>query len=111
MSVDNVKQKRIYNALLGLVWLPKVNLTRIDEYGVIEINHDQQFVPNFRLEWCAKKLHYRVYIKVGYTNRDKEIAGYSICTISNALVASGFVMLYSFLHKHRANNKESAYAN
>ena len=72
----------------------------------ITIMHEQMFVPDFRMEWCSIKKHFRVYIYVASKTHGKEYTGYSICTIGSGLVAVGFVTLYSFLVKNRANNKD-----
>lgn len=99
-------QKRIFNVLTALGLFPKVSIVKINDLDIIEIRHNQQFVPDFRFEWCNIKNHYRVYIKVASTDYEKTNAGYCICTMKNYLVASGFITLYCFLHNNRANNKE-----
>lgn len=105
---EHLKQSRMYNVLKNLENLPKTTVIREPDYTKIVISHEQQFVPNFTLEWCTKKEHYRVYIHVTrYETCVKTRAGYAVCTISNAFYAMGFGVLYSFLHKHRANNKET----
>lgn len=104
------KQNKIFKALLGLVDLPKVTFKRIDELNVFELRHEQQFVPDFRFEWCSVKEHYRVYILVADRDRVKQNAGYTICTVGSGFAAMGFGVVYGFLHKHRANNKEAAFA-
>lgn len=95
----------------GLSPLPKTTIVKIEELEIFEIRHEQQFVPDFRFEWCSVKEHYRVYILLA--DRDipvKRRTGYTICTVGSAFAAMGFGVLYGFLHKHRANNKEAAYA-
>lgn len=108
------KQGRLLNILLHLRDLPKTSVAPIvNDYGdivTIEVRHEQQFVPDFSLEWDSLREHYRVYIMVASTNHAKHHAGYCICTIGSGLSAIGFCTLYSFLHKYRANNKEAAYA-
>lgn len=105
---DNAARDKIFRILKGLLDLPKVSLEKIDELRIFEIHHPQQFVPDFRFEWCEGKKHYRVYIKVASTEHDKENAGYTICTIGSQFAAMGFGAVYGFLHKHRANNRETA---
>jgi len=105
VTKTETKQKRIFNILTGLVLLPKVSIERINNLDIFEIKHNQQFVPNFRFEWCSIKEHYRVYIKVESKDTPKVNTSYCIYTISNSLVANGFVTLYNFLHKIRANKK------
>ncbi len=110
-NISQSKRAKIYNMLKnGLLSLPKTSFAKIDDLDIFEIRHEQQFVPNFRFEWCAAKEHYRVYILVAGTNYEKTNAGYTICTIGSSFAAMGFGVLYGFLHKHRANNKEAAYA-
>ena len=106
------KQTKMFNMLAnGLTPLPKTSIAKVDGLKVFEIRHEQQFVPDFRFEWCDVKEHYRVYILLA--DRDipvKRRTGYTICTIGSAFAAMGFGVVYGFLHKHRANNKEAAYA-
>ena len=106
------KRSKIFSMLnSGLVPLPKTTLVKIEDLQVFEIQHEQQFVPDFRFEWCDVKEHYRVYILLA--DRDipvKRRTGYTICTIGSTFAAMGFGGGYGFLHKHRANNKEAAYA-
>lgn len=110
MEVRN-KQKRVYTMLLNLVSLAKTRVLsdmNLGFHNEIRITNDQEYVPDFRFVWCGVKLHYRVYILVADTKNVKTNAGYCICSISSGLAAAGFVALYSFLHKHRANNKGDA---
>lgn len=107
MSTQNQTQNRIFNTIVNLISLPKVSIKRIDEKNVFNIEHDLVFVPNFQFRWCIVKEQYRVYIYIAGSTYDKKCAGYPICTIGSGLTATGFCMLYSFLHKHRANSKES----
>lgn len=105
------KQKRIYGTLLNLTSLPKTRVKSEYNNGVqteITIKNDQEYVPDFRFVWCPLKLHFRVYILVADTKNDKTNAGYCICTVGSGLAAIGFVTMYSFIHKHRANNKGDA---
>lgn len=102
------KQNRIYQTLVGLTDLPKVSLRKVEELDVFEICHEQEFVPNFRFVWCTIKEHYRVYIHVADRDCGKMNAGYTICTVGTRYAAMGFGVLYGFLHKHRANNRETA---
>lgn len=107
------KQVYILGAIKNLTGLPKVSMT-FEKDGLdikaINIRHEQQYVPDFRFEWCDYKKHYRVYILIADREHDKLNAGYCICTIGSGLAAMGFSVLYQFLHKHRANNKEAAFA-
>lgn len=107
------KQLNVWGILMNLRNLPKTNV-KYEKDGadikVINITHEQQYVPDFRLEWCNTKKHFRVYILIADRERDKTNAGYCICTIGTGLGAVGFAGLYTFLHKHRANNKEAAFA-
>jgi len=109
-AVPTSKQKRIFQTLNNLVLLPRVSIIESDDdlLSEIRIEHPQEYVPNFKLEWCPGKEHYRVYIHVAHTTYHKRNAGYCICTISNGLAAIGFGVLYAFLHKHRANNRSEA---
>lgn len=110
-TADQRIQNRIFNTLLNGEVLPKVKITKdiiTHDIVTIWIKHSQEYVPNFKLVWCSSKKHYRVYILVGSVEYEKGNAGYCICTIANGYAASGFLMLYSFLVKHRANNKSEA---
>lgn len=112
-TVEQKQQRAIHGVLRGLNALPKTTVAI--EWGPndvlnITIKNEQVYVPDFRLEWCSVKQHYRVYIHVAHTNYNKTNSGYCICTIGSSLAAMGFGVLYSFLHKHRANNKEAAFA-
>ena len=105
-------QERIFNTIVNLRLLPKTTVSTERDGNIIQvihIEHEQEYVPNFSFVWCKLKQHYRVYIYIGSRDYNKQNAGYCICTVSNGLVAAGFVTLYSFLHKNRANNKEAAY--
>lgn len=103
------KQTQIFNILRGLYDLSKVTVvTENSSLKKIYIRHEQVYVPDFEFEWCSEKKHYRVYICVASRNKTKEKSGYCICTIGSRLSASGFNVVYQFLHKHRANNKEAA---
>lgn len=111
--LDSVMTRKIYSVISNLGQLPKVRTTfshhNSDKFiNEIYIANEQVYVPDFKFVWCTNKKHYRVYICVGSTIRDKVNAGYCICTIKNGLAAIGFSTLYSFLHKHRANNKSDA---
>lgn len=108
---EEMKRGRIYNTFVNLLSLPKVSIDRIDNDKVFEIKHEQEFVPNFRFEWCSGKSHYRVYILIASREYKKRNVGYPICTIGSGFAAMGFGVVYGFLHKHRANNKEEAYSN
>jgi hypothetical protein len=104
-------QIRIYNTLKSLEQLPKTTVTKEvkdNSTNTIWIWHEQEYFPGFEFRWCPIKQHYRIYIWVASTEHEKENAGYCICTVSNGFSAMGFGVLYGFLHKHRANNKEAA---
>lgn len=109
---DQRKQFDIHLALRQLKNLPRVSLTveysDTKEPVVIYLKHPQEYFPDFKLEWCPVKKHYRVYILVASTTHGKEKAGYCICTIGSGLSAMGFAVMYMFIHKHRANNKGAA---
>jgi hypothetical protein len=111
MSIKNVKQVKICAVLKQLSLLQKTTVRTEEKDGSINriwVENEQQYVPNFCFEWCKTNEHYRVYIHVASTVMDKTRAGYSIFTVSNGLVAAGFVTLYAFIHKNRANNKDAA---
>ena len=110
-TADHKKQIQMFNILRGLGDLPKTTVAREecqDNIKKIFIHHEQVYVPDFEFEWCSSKKHYRVYICVASRENGKEKSSYCVCTIGNRLAASGFSVLYQFLHKHRANNKSSA---
>lgn len=104
---DLQQKNKIFSVLKNLEFLPKVSVVVLPT-DAISITHPQEYFPNFNLVWCPGKKHYRVYIHVGATTYEKTNAGYCICTVGTGLAATGFCMLYSFLHKHRSNNKNDA---
>ena len=79
-----------------------------DEISTIHIRSSLEYVPDFRLSYCPRKHHYRVYILVGCTDHEKEVAGYSICALRSAFAAMAFAGFVRFLHANRANNKTQA---
>lgn len=111
MTAQGKTQIRIYSALRSLASLPKVSVTcekKNNSIKKIFVRHEQVYVPDFVFEWCDNQQHYRVYICVASRDSDKVKSGYCVCTIGSGLTAMGFGVLYQFLHKNRANNKESA---
>lgn len=102
-------QSRIYNVIKVLAGLNKTTIIRkeIVDYSRFTIEHPQAYVPDFDFEWCDSKKHYRVYIHQAFTNEAKRRRGYCIAVINGPLAATEFVQMYKFLHKHRANNKDS----
>lgn len=112
-SAIHRKQNRIFNTLRNLEALPKVTVTNPAGDGSMNtlfVRHPQEYVPDFGFQWCPIMEHYRVYIHIATSTMNKDNAGYCICTIGSGLSAMGFGALYTFLHKHRANNKKAAYA-
>lgn len=100
---------RIFNILKNsLSDLPKTSVHTPDNFYNIHITNRNEFVPDFVFSWDNAKGYYRVYIHIASTIAQKSSAGYCICVIRSVLVTAGFVMLYQFLHKHRANNKSSS---
>lgn len=99
-------QNAIYRGLKGLESLPKTTVTIDKDFKLIQIKHEQEFVPDFDLVWCSVKKHFRVYILIGSTTYNKQRAGYTICTVGTRYAAMGFGVLYGFLHKHRANCRD-----
>ena len=110
-TAEQKAQVKIYNVLRNLAELPKTEVTReVNEFEIttIWIRNGQEYMPDFKLVYCNRKHQYRVYILVGNTSHQKQIAGYCICTIRSGLVAIGFAALYRFLHANRANNKSQS---
>ena len=111
-SLNQIKRGRILNIIRNLSTLPHVTVDFNDAddgyTDIIEVEHSQEYVPNFTLEWCYLKNHYRVYINVASQTFIKQRAGYCIFVIPSPMAAIGFCTLYSFIHKHRANNKLAA---
>ena len=104
-------QLRIYNTIRNLTLLPKVNVIKTSiDLDSFEIVHSLEFVPDFQFKWCYLNHHYRVHILVADREFHKRNTGYCVCTVGSGLTAMAFGSLYGFLHKHRANNKESAYS-
>jgi hypothetical protein len=111
--VVKTQQNRIFQTLFNLTFLP--NVTVENEYkgesnviSAIYIKHSQEYVPNLVLRWCPVKEYFRVYIHVADSTTEKKNAGYCICTIGSGLSATGLAMMYSFIHKNRANNRTEA---
>lgn len=111
MTTKNIKQVKILSVIKQLTLLPNTTV-RTEQNGEnitrIWIEHEQQYVPNFCLEWCPGKDHYRVYIHIASTTHNKKNAGYCICVIPTGLSAALFTSVYAFIHKHRSNNKTAA---
>lgn len=107
---DYRKMRSISHILVSLLDLPKVDFEYVNDKYVFYIRHPQQFVPDWKFEWCSTKKHYRVYILVGDRDREKSHYGYTVCTVGSRFAATGFCVLYGFLHKHRANNKEESFS-
>ena len=101
------KQLNIFGIIKSLSSLARtvVMCKERGDLSKIAVKHDQSYVPDFELEWCSTKNHYRVYILQANTNEPKYRRGFSIAVISGPLAAVEFVAMYKFLHKHRANNK------
>lgn len=110
MSINQTinKKRRIASVLGAVTLLKNVEYKVSEDHTTIEINHAQEYVPNFVLRWCDNSRHYRVYIHIATREKMKTNAGYSICVIGSSLTASLFVGVYNFIHKHRANNKSLA---
>ena len=108
------KQQSIYRVIREINSLHKSSVSKLQVQGdgnvkyiqEIDISHEQKFVPDFKFVWCSNRQHYRVYIYVADRSKEKENAGYCICTVGSPLIAMGFVALYQFLTRNRANNKE-----
>ena len=99
---DMPKVQMSYNAIIGV---EGVNSVR--DINAITISHENKFVPDFELEWCPSKKHFRVYILVGERTGEKKRAPYSILVISSRLEAAKFIDFYGFICRNRANNRES----
>ena len=116
MTVENneiqqasVKKSRIFGVLKVLKQLQRVRVVHENDYQVINIYHEQRYVPDFLFEWCPHKQHYRAYIHVGDSiNDEKTRAGYCIFTMGTSLTAIGFCTMYQFILKNRANSKSQA---
>jgi hypothetical protein len=110
-SANELKSRpsRIFNAIKVLRGLQKtvVECKVPGDYSKFVVTNEQAYVPDFEFEWCDRKNHYRVYIHTASTTEGKTRRGYSIATINGPLAANDFVQTYRFLHRHRANNKES----
>ncbi len=109
-SLMRRKMRRIFTALKSLELIPGTTIvcSKDDEVTNFVIEHKQEYVPDFSFRWSPTKEHYLVYIKVADTMHAKSRAGYCICTVGSGLAAAGFITMYSFLHKNRANNKSEA---
>ena len=104
---DEKKRHAIYTALRPLADLPKVSVYKYNETSIY-IESGLIYVPDIDLVWCDVMKHYRVYIYTGDGEGGKVKTKYALLTISSRLIAAGFVTLYQFIYKNRANNKVSA---
>ena len=111
-------QLAIWNILKIISDMPKVEATYsainvmisgtlCQDINLIKIRHEKQFVPDFDLEWCPSKQHFRTYIYIGDGTGEKKRAAYSILVVGSRLEAVQFIDFYGFICKNRANNKES----
>lgn len=104
-------QLKVMNLMKILGDLPKTEVViqrTEEEISTIYIRSSLEYAPDFKLSYCSRKNHYRVYILVGCTDYEKKIAGYSICVLNSAFAAMTFAGLVKFLHSNRAGNRTQA---
>lgn len=99
------KRSKIKAIISSLSSIPKTSVTGNISNKEILITNVNKYVPDFKFIWSESMLHYRVYGLFGDGAGEKYMVTYAICTVGTGIVASGFVMLYAFLSKNRANNK------
>ena len=100
---ENRTKVSIYNVTRVLIDVPKT--TVVKDGDSIYILNEYKFIPDFELVWCNVMEHYRVYIHMGQGVGDKKKASYTLLVIGSRLAAIGFVGVYQFIFKNRANNK------
>lgn len=105
MSEEKRKRQAVYNIIRSLGDMPKT--TVITDGENIYINSEYVYIPDFEVVWCSIMKHYRVYICMGDGHGSKVRSKYTLFTISGRLAAAGFIGVYQFIFKHRANNKEN----
>lgn len=71
----------------------------------ITVKNRFKYVPDFRLDWCDRNNHFRVYILIASPKQDKVNTGFNVCTISNKKEATQFFNMYSYIFATRSNNK------
>lgn len=100
-------QKKIFSVInSSFLFVPKTKVLKQDPMlNKIDIFNDNIFMPDFQLEWCPNKNHYRVYILVASATHHKQNAGYCIMVIKSPMTASVFATIYKLIYSHRANNK------
>lgn len=103
-----VLRRQIFNALsMSLQYIPKTLVERSNPAVTqIVVMNDNESFPDFELQWCSQKKHYRVYILIASRTKCKSNPGYAIMTIKSPMVASIFATIYKLLYSNRANNRE-----
>lgn len=104
---DKKLQRTVCNIVRTVVEIPRSRVT-VDvqnENRLVEVKTKYTHVSDYRLEWCDSKGHYRVYILVADEFGNKVKPKYSSMTIRDGVVASGFVTMFEFLIRNRANQK------
>lgn len=107
ISADRKLQRTVSNITRGVTDIPKSRVT-VDvqnEYRLITVSTKYTHVPDFRFEWCDAKGHYRVYMLSPNAAGVKEKPKYSTMVIRDSASASGFVVMYEFMIRNRANQK------
>ena len=100
-SVRNSTQYKIFKMLESLEQLKNTDIDTNDDYTCIVIKSKWKSMPDYKLIWCNNKHHFRVYIKIV----DDGFINYAMFVIKDTLATAGFINMYGFIHKNRANDK------
>ena len=98
-------RKRICNTLLNAKHHHHASIVRTQDLKRIVLHFDREYMADFDLEWCEVKQHFRVYICVASTGKEKARSGYPICVIKNGATACEFISMYNFLVINRAGQR------
>lgn len=104
-SAESKLQRSIFTIIRSLSTNEKFHIKKDEDYGAIFIEHEQEFVPDWLLQWSKDKQYYRVYIKVASKSSPKMTAGYPIMTINSSMTAAEFVSMVHLIVRRRAGNR------
>jgi len=104
-SVRSSTQYKIFKMLESLEQLKNTHIDTNDDHTCIVIKSKWKSMPDYKLIWCNNKHHFRVYIKIADTGVDKTVVNYAMFVIKDTLATAGFINMYTFIHKNRANDK------
>lgn len=110
MNASMAKMRKLINFISAVTDVPKTSMEVSEDRNKIEILNENKFVPDFTMLWDTRKEQYKVYIRIGGRGYEKDSTGYCMFTVNSRLSAIAFVTIYGLMFKHRANNKEEAFA-